>query len=165
MTQNFIKQVIDKKYAKLYVILAVVVLALIFVIYWGPKRTLAPSQEPGQNGETQEKTEQKPTTSAKPSITQTISYNEALQIYIDKRIQFDENCLVNPSYTTFKKGTKIMLDNRASKARPVYLDGQVYNLSVYGFKIVTLTTASPLPHTIMIDCGNGKNNGRILLQQ
>jgi len=58
-----------------------------------------------------------------------------------------------------------MLDNRSSKQRPIYLDGQVHNLKAYDFKIVTLSTTAQLPHTTMIDCGTGKNNARILIQQ
>ena len=95
----------------------------------------------------------------------TLSYTAAVKLYTDRRIQFDENCAVEPEYATFKKGTVIMLDNRASKAKTISLDSQKYSLCAYGFKIVTLSTAAKLPHTIMIDCGTGQNNGRILLQQ
>lgn len=94
-----------------------------------------------------------------------LSYNEAVLNYEDRRIQFDPNCVVSPGNVVFKRGTKIMLDNRYEKARSVYLDGQKYSLGAYGFKIVTLTTTAQLPHTIKIDCGTGKNNGQILLQQ
>jgi|SRR3989344_2848426 len=99
------------------------------------------------------------------SVTQTLSYSDAVKIYANKTLQFDSNCLVNPSYLTLKEGTSIMLDNRANLQRAVYLDSVQYNIAPYGFKIATLTTNAPLPHTIQVDCGNGKNNGRILLQQ
>lgn len=105
-----------------------------------------------------------PKTSA-PVPEKAIPYTEAVNLYADKRIQFDANCLLSPNYIAFKIGTKIMLDNRSSQTRPVFLDGKRYDLEPYGFKIITLATTASLPHTIMIDCGSGKNNGRIILQQ
>ena len=95
----------------------------------------------------------------------TLSYTKAVNLYADRRIQFDNNCVVTPNYITFKKGTAIMLDNRAPKDVSVSLDSTKYSLKAYGFKIITLTTTATLPHTIMVDCGSGQNNGRILLQQ
>ncbi len=95
----------------------------------------------------------------------TLSYGDAVKKYQDRRIQFDPNCIPVPYYVVFKKGTSIMLDNRYNKARPIYLDGAKYNIGAYGFKIVTLTTTAKLPHTIRIDCGTGKNNGSIFLEQ
>ncbi len=152
----------DKKFAKTYIIVAGIVLALLLALYLVPEKSVSPTLEEEQSSDYKNnKSSSTPTTVP----TQTLSYSDALKLYVDRRIQFDENCLVNPSYVTFKKGTKIMLDNRASKPRQVYLDGQQYSLKAYGFRIITLTTSAKLPHTIAIDCGNGKNNGRILLQR
>lgn len=110
--------------------------------------------------------EAKKSTSKQVSIpSKVLSYNEAILQYKDRRIQFGPDCSASPSYATFKAGTKIMLDNRYDKVRPIYLDGQKYSIEAYGFRIVTLSTSAKLPHTINIDCGTGKNNGRILLQQ
>lgn len=106
-------------------------------------------------------TPKKTPTPTKPPL----SYSEAVSLYTNRRIQFDANCLAIPNYVVFAKGTKIMLDNRSSQARSVYLDGQRYSLAAYGFQIVTLTTTAPLPHTMRIDCGTGKNNGQILIVQ
>ncbi len=94
-----------------------------------------------------------------------LSYSDALKIYKDKRIQFGSNCVPVPYYVVFKVGTKIMLDNRYNQTRPVYLDDYKYTLAPYGFKIVTLTTTAKLPHTMRVDCGTGKNNGSIFLEQ
>ncbi len=93
------------------------------------------------------------------------AYINALKVYADRRIQFDSNCLLTPNEVTFKVGTTIMLDNRSDKSRNIALDNTVYNFNPYDYKLVTLTTNAPLPHTIMVDCGQGQNNGRILLQR
>jgi hypothetical protein len=103
--------------------------------------------------------------SGQNSGTASLSYTQALNLYKNRRIQFSPACVVIPNYVVFKKGTTIMLDNRSKKSRPVALDEQVYNMKGYGFTFVTLATASPLPHTIKVDCGNGENTGRIVLEK
>ena len=98
-----------------------------------------------------------------------LSYGNAVKIYNNRRIQFSVDsynyCSVSPSNSVFKKGTDIMLDNRHSKKITVSLDGQMYYMNAYGFKIITITTSAKLPHTIKINCGTGKNNGSIFLEQ
>ena len=169
--QKFISTFLDKKFAKVYIIVAVVIFVLVFAIYWGSRVSLAPQEDPAQSQGTDIQDEESSSTGNNTSTNTgtttapALTYNQALKIYTDKRIQFDENCIASPNYSPFKRGTNIMLDNRSSKLRPIYLDGQLYQLQPYGFKTITLDTAAKLPHTIMIDCGNGKNNARILLQQ
>lgn len=104
-----------------------------------------------------------PVKTAKPA-PKALTYSEAVNLYVNKRLQFDANCAMTPNFVVFKKGAQIMLDNRFNQARPIYLDGVQYNIGAFGFKIVTLTTASPLPHTVGVDCGTGKNNGQIILE-
>ena len=99
------------------------------------------------------------------ATTSALTLDQALKIYANKRIQFNESCVPTPSYVTFKEGTKIMLQNGSSQTKNIYLDGQAYNIKAYSFVIVTLTTSYKLPHAIMVDCGTGKNNGTIFLQQ
>lgn len=94
-----------------------------------------------------------------------LSYANALKLYGTRRIQFDTKCALIPNDPTYKAGTTIMLDNRSSKSRAIALDNVAYNLGAYGYKIVTLTTTYSLPHTILVDCGVGQNNDRILLQK
>lgn len=94
----------------------------------------------------------------------TLTYTQAINLYTNRRIQFDANCTVIPNNLVFKKGTQIMLDNRFNQARTVFFDGNPYYLEPYGFKIITLNTSLPLPHTVRIDCGTGKNNGQLILQ-
>ena len=104
-------------------------------------------------------------TAINPAVTANLSYDNAIKLYGSYRLQFDANCLVTPNSISLKKGRALMLDNRYEKARSVYLDDTRYDLAGYGFKIITLTTPEKLPHTISVDCGTGKNNGSIILQQ
>jgi hypothetical protein len=107
-------------------------------------------------------------TSSAPSSTKTttskpLSYQQALAAYINRRIQIQSNCQLSPSAPVFKNGTYVMFDNRTPTAQTISLDGARYTIGGYGFKIIRLY-ASRLPHTIQIDCGSGRNNGRIVLQ-
>ena len=98
-----------------------------------------------------------------PSLTPTLSYAEAVALFGSRRIQFDTNCTMDPSPITFKSGTSVMLDNRSELARPIFLDGIEYRIPAFGFKILTLKSRI-LPRTVSVDCGEGKNNGQIILQ-
>lgn len=168
--QKYINTLKDKKFIIVYIAIALIVVVLLSS-YFMAKKVNVTDQSSSQDQKTTEKqntTLPKSTTGSTNTNTNTspsISYSQAVQLYTNKTIQFDENCVVSPSYASFKQGEKIMLDNRASKQRSIHLDGKEYIFSAYDFKIITLSTPDTLPHTIMIDCGSGKNNGRILLQQ
>ena len=96
-------------------------------------------------------------------IAPAMSYAEALTKYKDRRIQFDQACQATPNSMTFKNGTTIMLDNRASVARNININGPV-SIKAYGFKIITLSS-NTLPKTILVDCGTGQNVATILIQK
>lgn len=98
-----------------------------------------------------------------PSITPALSYAEAVALFGTRRIQFDEKCNVEPSPITFRSGVSVMLDNRSPEARTITLDDTEYRIPAFGFKILTLRSRV-LPHTVRVDCGEGKNNGQIILQ-
>ena len=80
-----------------------------------------------------------------------------------RRIQFDERCQVTPQNPTYKNGTSIMLDNRSANARTVVVGGTKYDLTAYGFRIVTLSSSS-VPKELAVSCGSSGNVGKILLQ-
>jgi hypothetical protein len=93
----------------------------------------------------------------------TLSYTDALAKYEDVRIQLDDNCRANPNKVTFKNGTSIMIDNRASVARTVTV-GSTFSLKAYDFKIVKLSSAV-LPVTWYLDCDKSQNVATILIQK
>jgi len=169
------------KQKDLYIIIGIIVVAVIII--WGII-SLQQGKVPGDNmfnpspsGQNENQPSESNTSTSGSTSTETstsaptpsLSYGEALKMYEGKRFQFSfnslNNCVMSPTSTVFKKGTSVMMDNRADKQMTVYLDGVAYNIKAYDFKIITLTTSAQLPHTIKVDCGNGKNNGQIILQQ
>lgn len=126
----------------------------------GPEETIATPTAPTGATQGSPVSSPKAATSAK---TNTLSYTAAVNAYKDRRIQFDQNCVVTPNNPVFKNGTAVMLDNRSDQKLNIYLDRIQYSLYAYGFKIVTLKSAA-LPHTITIDCGSGRNNGAIVIE-
>lgn len=109
-------------------------------------------------------------TAAKPVLkkigtatTSTKTYTELVKEYEGRRIQFDQYCQANPKNITYKNGTTIMLDNRSGDARTITLAGVKYQLSGYGYALVTLSSQS-LPKEMLLSCGSAVNVGKILLQ-
>jgi len=169
------------KQKDLYIIIGIVIVTVIII--WsiislqqgkvpGDNMFNPAPNEQNENEPAESNTSTSASTSTQTSTstpTPSLSYGEALKIYEGRRFQFSLNglndCVMSPTSTAFKKGTSVMLDNRADKQITVYLDGVAYNIKAYDFKIITLTTSAQLPHTIKVDCGNGKNNGQIILQQ
>ncbi len=127
---------------------------LVVVVGWLLQRASAPATEvPG--GEASPA----PSGQALP-----LSYSKAVNAYTNRRIQFDMYCQAIPSQTTFKNGTRVMLDNRSGDARNIKIGNDTYYLSGYGWRIVTLYS-STLPKTLSINCGSAVNVGTILLQR
>src|SRR5690606_21630321 len=60
-------------------------------------------------------------TKVSDTLNQKMSYEEALRVYSTRRIQFDGVCNPTPAMSTYKNGTEIMIDNRASVARTLTL--------------------------------------------
>jgi len=165
----------QKKFPTGIQITAVIFVIVIFAaLYYLTKRSPEnqPQQQPTNEQQVATSTPAATSTTKSGSIKksttpskaeETITYEQALKTYAGKTIQFDPNCATIPAFATYLNNTRVMFDNRYEKGRWFYLDGKGYYLSPYGFKIVTLY-GKTLPHTIMIDCGTGKNNGQILLQ-
>ena len=110
----------------------------------------------------------KPVASVKatPKATKTpsgVPYTMLVQQYVGKRIQFDQYCQADPKNVTYNNRTTIMLDNRSGDARTVTVGGVAHYLAGYGYKIITLSSAT-LPKTLYLNCGSAVNVGQILLQ-
>lgn len=164
---------LDKK-TKTYLLAAAGVVVVLGLWYWFSPATplqnagVSPenTSEEAANQQNQNTTQNNSNSNVSGSVaTPKPSYSDAVNLYKDRRIQFNENCVALPTYATFKKGTTIMLDNRSGAAKSVMLDSTRYSIAPYDFALVTVTTSSPLPHTMLIDCNNGQNNARILIQQ
>lgn len=79
-----------------------------------------------------------------------LTYEAALGMYRDRRIQID-NCTSQPYQVTYKNGTKIMLDNRSGDPVEIRINGQVYRMWEYEFRIVTLYSKQ-VPKNLQVDC-------------
>lgn len=105
-----------------------------------------------------------PVATKKPSaVTQSQTYTQLVKEYEGRRIQFDINCQAVPASSAYRSGTKIMFDNRSGDARTITVGGVQYNLSGYGYKILTLSSQT-LPKTVLLSCGAAVNVGQVLLQ-
>ena len=106
--------------------------------------------------------QQVPTSATAP---QGMSYTKAVNIYGNRRIQFNDTCQANPASIVLKQGAggiAVMLDNRSKTPRTISLDGVKYSVKGYGFAIATLKSPK-LPHTVIVNCDSGSNNGQIIL--
>lgn len=156
----------QKPISQKHIILGVVVLSVVVLIsafIWeqnqesiNPQIYLKSSLAPTS---TTTATKPKPSQPTAPSLT----YAKAVETYVNRRIQFDEQCTATPNPAMLRNGKEVMLDNRSAKGRSISIAGTSYYLSGYGFKIISLYRAK-LPATLMINCGTGVNNGTITLQ-
>ncbi len=93
-----------------------------------------------------------------------LKYENALQQFAGRVVQFDELCQAHPANMTVKNGTAVMFDNRSGDARWFTLNGSGYHLKGYSYTVVTLS-GKKLPLNLVIDCGSAKNVGQILIQR
>lgn len=154
-----------------YGIGALAVLLIFGGIVWlvtKPAAEMPAGQNASSTGQEQAATTTVATTTPSPSsvkttVSKSLTYEQALAQYADRRIQIQPGCQLSPANTVFKNGTYVMFDNRTPSAQTIALDGVRYTIGAYGFRIIRLY-AVRLPHAITIDCGSGRNNGQITLQ-
>lgn len=98
------------------------------------------------------------------SLEQGLTYNQAVNKYKDYRMQFNEDCIAVPSSFVLKTGSKFMFDNRSEETRSIVLDGRKHIFGPFTFAILTMSSKT-LPDTVKIDCGNGRNNGQVIIER
>lgn len=170
---KFVKYIKSNKNLSILGLVAIIAIILIVVFLFSNSEKKSENFSNNQNQNTNTPSTETQDNNSNPKVTGAPNnnvevrpgYTEAVNLYVNKRIQFNENCLVTPNNLTFKTGTKIMFDNRSAKARTFSLDNVRYNLKAYDYTFVTLSTSLSLPHEIIVECGNGENNGKILLQK
>lgn len=160
------------KNTTLWVILGSIVVLLIVWLGYKKMQTATPIADdsgmtaPAGTGEdASEDTTDGSINTAPGSTATTISYANALLKYKNSRIQLGtgQQCTATPNNMTFKNGTTIMIDNRASVARTVKIGAQ-YTVKGYSFKLIKLSS-STLPMKYLVDCGSQQNVATILLQK
>lgn len=110
--------------------------------------------------------------SASPSVRITapspaikpLTYQEALNKYGNTRFQFDAACQAAPTRMVIKKGSLLMLDNRADVARTITVGMAKYPLLKYGFRVF-VPTAPKYPATFLIDCGTQQNVATLVIER
>lgn len=98
-----------------------------------------------------------------PIATSALSYSQLVAQYGSNRIQFNQDCQANPSSMALKAGTGILLDNRSNKTQVISLNGASYTLVPYGYRVVTVSSAT-LPKAIGVTCNGQVNTSTINLQ-
>ncbi len=98
-----------------------------------------------------------------PTVTSNLSYTQLVALYGDKRIQFNQDCQAQPGSMVLKNGTGILLDNRSNKTQVIGLNGKIYTLVPYGYRVVTVSSPT-LPKALGVSCNNSVNTGTINLQ-
>ena len=93
-----------------------------------------------------------------------VSYENALIKYADRRIQLDLACQAHPNNVTYKDNTGIMIDNRSPQTRTVKI-GTTFTIKPWGFKIVILPDIYLKDKTLLVDCGSSQNVATILVQE
>ncbi len=94
---------------------------------------------------------------------ESLTYEQAIAKYRDRRIQFDEKCQTTPVNPTFKSGDYVMFDNRSGFTRTLRV-GKYYSINPYNFEIIKLSS-SILPLKIGVNCDKNNNVTTILLQK
>jgi hypothetical protein len=146
----------------LWISIGIVVLFVVGLIIWSGNKDAMPTADETASTEDVSDGSVNAVPGATPAAS--LSYNQALVQYKDKRIQLDQTCIATPNNVTFKSGTNIMLDNRANVARTIVVGETSYSIKKYGFKIVKISSAI-VPKTITLDCGTSKNVGTIIIQK
>lgn len=94
-----------------------------------------------------------------------LSYQQALVKYADRRLQFNDACQASaPNVVTYKDNSGIMLDNRSNVTRTIKV-GTTYTIKPWGFRIIMLPNTTTRVSTYFVDCDNHQNVASIEVQE
>lgn len=96
-----------------------------------------------------------------PVVTPSITYEQALIQYADRKIQFNEKCQGIPGQMSLKAGQKLLIDNRSNDQKTLTFDNQTYTLPAYNWRIITVLAAKALPYNLGVTCNS--SNGTSML--
>lgn len=163
-TQTFLKE--NKNLMiSIAIILVIIVLGLIFSKGKGGDKdnTDNKSEDSSVVDENTESPKPYIGSSPKGAPTPRLTYDDALAVYKDSRIQFGESCSATPFYSVQKNGVTIMIDNRAKTPRAFTVGNIPYYVPAYDYTLVKLNYTN-LPQTVYIDCGSQQNSATVLVQ-
>lgn len=90
-----------------------------------------------------------------------LSYTDALSLYKNDLIQFDENCQVSKGNKSFVLNNEIMIDNRSSKPNTFSVGEASVVVGPYDFGFLILKEEG---ESIPVGCGERKNIINLLVQ-
>lgn len=90
-----------------------------------------------------------------------LSYPEALNLYKNNLLQFNENCQLTNGIRSFNLNNEVMIDNRSSKANTFVVGGNLVAIAPYDFAFMILKEKGT---NISVQCGNQKNVATISVQ-
>ena len=163
----------EKNNSKMWMWIAVVIVVILAIVFFVSKNNQQVAIAPVV---TDTATSTTTATSTEPASIQdttgiktgvgsvSISYENALIKYADRRIQLDLICQAHPNVVTYKDNTGIMIDNRSPQTRTVKV-GTTFTIKPWGFKIVTLPDVYLKSKTLLVDCDKSQNVATILVQE
>lgn len=83
-----------------------------------------------------------------------LSYDQALDLYKNDLLQFNEDCQVSSGNKNFHLNNEIMIDNRSSKANTFMVGDSLVAIPPYDFAFMILREAGP---RIGVHCGSQRN--------
>lgn len=90
-----------------------------------------------------------------------LTYTEALDLYKNNLLQFNENCQLSLGNRSFQLNNEVMIDNRSSKANTFVVGGTLLAIAPYDFGFMILKEKGD---AVPVDCGDRKNIATITVQ-
>lgn len=130
--------------------ISIVILVIILALVVGKKKTEAPATETPTTTE-----ETGGTSEVEGSAPVSSSYQDALETYVGRSVQFDVvngECSAFPTTQVFTVGSRVLLDNHGTQPVTVVFGAKTYNLKPFHYATLPLKETG----TFGFECG-GKN--------
>lgn len=90
-----------------------------------------------------------------------LTYTQALDLYKNNLLQFNENCQLSLGNRSFQVGNEVMIDNRSSRANTFVVGGTLLAIAPYDFGFMILKEKGD---AVPVDCGDRKNIAILVVQ-
>ncbi len=90
-----------------------------------------------------------------------LTYSEALDLYKNNLLQFNENCQLSSGVRSFNLKNEVMIDNRSSKANSFVVGSTLIAIAPYDFAFMILKEKGD---AVPVQCGSQKNVSTISVQ-
>lgn len=90
-----------------------------------------------------------------------LTYTEAVELYKDDILQFNQDCQLATASRSFHLNNEIMIDNRSSKANTFVVGNTLIAIGPYDFAFMILKEKGD---SIPVSCGDRKNIATLVIQ-